>query len=309
MNLPHAICGSALFVAALISGAQTALATPAHTLEIVDKVPAFEQFYKKATAHPLSPDARWDMWQKDYGIAAVPPGPDGQKMARKLLDGAWDKYPALLPALAVLNKTAHSFAKDDFEKVNALLKTQGTPIKTKLVLYVGQFDDNAYTVPPMGKRAATVVVPVENPDLRVTLAHELTHSVHMQLAHVKNSFGGPLGETVFLEGVAMHASKKIVPGLADEAYTQRKTDGDWLKRCLAKKAAVLSGIRADLNKSGHEIAMKYTFGDGNTGMPREVYCAAWIVVGQMLKTQSLARLARIPESKMPAVIAAAIAKN
>ena len=254
MTLRHAICGSALFVAALISGAQTALATPAHTLEIVDKVPAFEQFYKKATAHPLSPDARWDMWQKDYGIAAVPPGPDGQKMARKLLDGAWDKYPALLPALAVLNKTAHSFAKDDFEKVNALLKTQGTPIKTKLVLYVGQFDDNAYTVPLMGTRAATVVVPVENPDLRVTLAHELTHSVHMQLAHVKNSFGGPLGETVFLEGVAMHASKKLCP-VWRTGPTATQDRWRLVEALSCEESGGLVGIRADLNKSGHEIAI------------------------------------------------------
>ena len=41
----------------------------------------FVRFYSKATSSPLSADERWALWQKDYGIAAVPPTSFGQTLA------------------------------------------------------------------------------------------------------------------------------------------------------------------------------------------------------------------------------------
>ena len=63
---------------------------------------------------------------------------------------------------------------------------------------------------------------------------------------------------------------------------------------------MLKGIAADLDKSGREIAMKYTFGQGNNGMQREVYCAAWIVMGKFIASgkHAAGELARVPEDKM-----------
>lgn len=62
----------------------------------------------------------------------------------------------------------------------------------------------------------------------------------------------------------------------------------------------------DLDKSGRDIAMKYTFGDGNAGMHREVYCAAWIVMGKLLKPRTLPELVRIPEDRMVETMRAAM---
>ena len=76
-------------------------------------------------------------------------------------------------------------------------------------------------------------------------------------------------------------------------------DTAWMPQCLAHRTAILKGIAADLDKSGRDIAMKYTFGQGNTGIEREAYCAAWIVVGDMLTHGwTLPKLARVPEEKM-----------
>ena len=198
-------------------------------------------------------------------------------------------------------------ARGMFAEDNALLETRHDRIDTRVLLYVGQFDNNAFTVPPMDGKPATVVMPVENLNLRIALAHELAHSIHMQLAHVKNSFGAPIGETMLLEGLAMRTAQRAVPGLPDAAYTQMPGDSGWMRGCIANKAAILAGIARDLDKRGPAIAMKYTFGEGNTGMHREAYCAAWFVVGRMLGSgKSLAGLARIPEDRMVAAIRAAL---
>jgi hypothetical protein len=279
-----------------------------HSLEIVDSVKRFRAFYVEAVATPLDEGARWALWKKQYGIAAVPPGPDGDKMARLLLDSAWAKYPALMPKIPGLQKEAEADAHEAFEKINELFETKGTQIHSRLVLYVGQFDDNAYTVPPMDGHVATVMMPIEAVPLRLLLAHELTHSVHIQLANVRNSFGAPIGETMFLEGLAMRTAQRVFPGSPETAYTEMADDKDWLGGCYRKQDAVLASILPDLDKSGREIAMKYTFGQGNNGMHREAYCAAWIVMGKLLNAgRTFPELARIPESQMVGTIKDAMA--
>ncbi len=110
-------------------------------------------------------------------------------------------------------------------------------------------------------------MPVETPNLRVTFAHELTHSVHMQLAGVKNGFGAPIGETMFLEGLAMQTSRRA-PGLPNTDYVAMAGDKDWIAHCRRQKDLILKGISPDLDGSGRDIAMKYTLSQGNTGMQR-----------------------------------------
>ena len=80
-------------------------------------------------------------------------------------------------------------------------------------------------------------------------------------------------------------------------------DKGWLAECYRKKDAVLASILPDLDKSGSKNAMKYTFGQGNNGLHREAYCAAWIVMGNLLDTgRTFPELARIPESRMVGTI-------
>ena len=287
--------------AALLASGCTTIRAPdtAHVLDIDNRVPRFETFYAHATAKPVDADARFALWQKEDGLAAVPPGPDGDAMARQLLDAAWVRYPALVPQLPALTTVAEEQGRASFDKINALLDTKDVPIRTRLILYVGQFDNNAFTMPSMDGKPVTVLMPVENAILKIALAHELTHSVHIQLAHVQNSFGAPVGETMFLEGLAMRTSQAAVPGLPETAYTQIDPNDHWLANCYAKQDAVLKGILPDLDNSGQAIGMKYTFGQGNTGMQREAYCAAWIVMGKLIASgKTLPELARIPEDKM-----------
>src|ERR1700688_4680251 len=97
-------CTAASF--ACLSAADAADA--AHSLEIANRVSKFQTFYAEAMVKPLDAEARWALWKKDYDIAAVPPGPDGDAMARRLLDGAWANYPTLIPKLPALQKEAET---------------------------------------------------------------------------------------------------------------------------------------------------------------------------------------------------------
>jgi len=291
--------------ALLVSAAQASSAA-LHVLDIDNRVGRFETFYAHAAVKPMESDARFVLWQKEDGLAAVPPGPAGDVMARGLLDDAWDKYPALVPKLAALTSSAEEAARAMFAKDNELLATPADPVHARLILYVGQFDNNAFTMPAMDGKPATVLMPVENVILKLALAHELTHAIHLQLANVKNAFGAPVGETIFLEGLAMRTAQRAIPGMSDAAYTEMPGDRGWFAQCARRKNLVLQGIRGDLEKSGQDIAMKYTFGRGNTGMPREAYCAGWFLVGRLLdRGKTLPELARIPEERMVATIRSA----
>ncbi|MGH6889545.1 MAG: DUF2268 domain-containing putative Zn-dependent protease [Rhizomicrobium sp.] len=297
----HDILSVIVLITMFAGGANAATTGRKHSLDVVDRVPQFETFYRDAGR--LDEAQRWSLWQKEYGIAAVPPTPQGQKMARTQLDAAWPRYRGLIPHLPGLEARSRRNAYRLFAAVNRLYGTGDLPIHTRVVLFVGQFDGNEFTVPAMKGNPPTVVMPVEDPKLDVDLAHELSHSVNFQLADVKNSFGAPIGETVFLEGLAMHASKALVPGLPDTAYTEVAGENGWLSQCIAHKHAIMKGIGPFLDQSGANVASKFTFGVGTAGMHRELYCAGWIIVGNLLASgKTFPELARIPEGKMVATV-------
>src|SRR6202008_3974891 len=90
---------SRIVFAAVAAASAAHAADATHVLDIDNRVPKFQTFYTDATKAPVSADARFELWQKEDGLAAVPPGPDGDKMARQLLDAAGGNYPALVPKL------------------------------------------------------------------------------------------------------------------------------------------------------------------------------------------------------------------
>lgn len=61
-------------------------------IEVKNLAPKFLKFYNLANEENITLDDRWELWKEYYGFAAVPPGEDGEKIARNLLDKAWEKY-------------------------------------------------------------------------------------------------------------------------------------------------------------------------------------------------------------------------
>ena len=278
-----------------------ALPAAAADLEIDNRVGNFEKFYIEASHAKLSPDQRFALWTQDGNMAAVPPGPRGDAMARKLLDEAWPRYASLMPTLPSLTRSAEEGARELFAADLAVLGAAEAPIHTRLILHVGQFNDNAYSVPAMDGQPATSVMAVENSAYRRVLAHELAHTIHFQLAGDVDAFKASLGEIMFIEGLAMRVAQRAEPGRIDADYAAMPGDTAWMPRCFANKDRIIRGILPDLDKAGQDISFKYTFGNGNSGMQREVYCVAWFAFGALLDHgRTLPELARLPESRMAA---------
>jgi hypothetical protein len=272
-----------------------------------DEVTKFVRFYSKATASPMSADERWVLWQKDYRLAAVPPTPFGQTLARKQLDAVWDRYAMLIPQLPALTEHAKSLALPTLQAVARLFDDDDKALAINLTLFVGQFDNNAFAGPMVGD-VPTVFLPVEMRDADVALAHEFAHAVHKHVGHLTNGYVAPIGETLLMEGIAMSTARQVRPGHDTGAYTPATVYGSaWLKTCEENADAIFKGIAPYLTSTDAEITRKFTYEKGTTGLNDELYCAGWVLVAQLLtQGYTYQQLVRVPEAELPTFVSSAI---
>ncbi len=276
---------------------------PKLSVEVVDLTPRFIKFYETATAEKADPERRWQLWQQLYGFAAVPPTPEGKAMARTLLDKAWSQYPKVMARIrqgaAVLKPSPQSI----LESVVKLLKSTQYPIKVRVIVFVGELENNAFAY--VDKEGVSVVaVPVESSDedLQLNLTHEFTHAVHIKIAGLPGTWERSIAETILLEGLAMRVTEKLIPGKTPEFYTSARSN-EWLPEADKRQTDILKGIQQHLDESDSETVTKFTFGDGTTGLKREAYYAGWIIVGQLERQgMTLADIAKLPRSSMDEVI-------
>jgi len=221
-----------LAAVALCASPAAAEKAPAHkatltdgalTVDIVDLSPRFLAWYAAAKDAPDA-DTRFKLWKALYDFAAVPPTPQGDAIARRLVDGAWPRYAqALAPAtagadgmqpkpMAILHKVADTLG----------LKAPG---HIQLITYVGGFEDNAFSY---RGELPTVAVPLESdPEVRkLILAHEGAHAVHMIVGGLSGGWERSVAATMLQEGVAMHATREVFPGLPTAIYVTH--DAAWL---------------------------------------------------------------------------------
>ncbi|MCM3744991.1 hypothetical protein M3193_12645 [Sporosarcina luteola] len=262
-------------------------------IEVKNLVPKFLSFYEEAKSSDA--DERWALWEEHYNFAAVPPGDEGRKMARALVEGAWDQYGEAIPALQSW-KPDEQRIEEVLQKVKANLGYEDA-VSISVVYFVGAFDENPF-VAPIGDSRLALCIPVETGASDIVLAHELTHIIHAKTADLSVAWERSIASTILQEGLAMRVSQAIVPGHADEDYTEHKKG--WLKEAKEKEIKILQGILPHVNDSSSEVVMKYTFGLGEAGLEREVYYAGWVLVDSLMKKGvSFKEIASVPEEDMP----------
>jgi hypothetical protein len=229
-------------------------------------------------------------------------------MAREQLDTAWPKYAAAIPRIKLGSAALTPQPQDRLREVATLLEATG-PVRIRLITFVGTFRRNAFA---MGLRdgVSTIAIPLEDSDQdhALDMTHEFTHAVQMQMG------GGwdkqYVGTALFTEGLAMRVTEHLNPGLPANLYTS--SNKEWLDRCTNKLPAVLADMLEHREDMGATAVSKFTFGTGAAGIEREVYCAGWFVIGELLKEgvtfPQLARLTQ-PEAqeKVHATILALLA--
>lgn len=273
------------------------------TLTMRDMSPRFLAFY--AAAQGLDADARYAVWKDQYGFAAVPPGPQGEAVSRKLLDVAWPRYAEALPMIRAGAAGMTPAPLDTAVRVADLLRAP-RPLRIGVIAYIGGFEDNAFS---MGTPDGPVVcLPIEISAERraMLMPHEMTHAVHMALAQLPTGYERPLGRLLFEEGLAMHVVQALRPGLPEWDYVG---DRPWFEAAMAKRHAILAAIAPQLDATDGPTLFKYTMGRGATGREREAYLAGWIVVSRMLEDgATLAQLARVPADRIVPTVRDALAK-
>ena len=281
-------------------------ALPPLNLTIKDLTPKFLKFYDEAIREKASPERRWELWKKDYDFAAVPPTPEGEEIAKKLLKDAWPKYPTVLDRI---RKGAVGLTPDPHEIIRSVaqLLQPTKPVNVTLLVYVGGFEENAFTAAQDGK--IMTAIPIEDdPNGRTfRMTHELTHAVHISMGSFSGGWIRTVGTTVLTEGLAMRVTQKLIPGRSEAVYVE--TRPGWFAEATKLRPAILKDVRRALDSDKSEDVMRFTMGKGPSGLEREAYYAGWLVVGYWLDHgMTFAEIARIPEAEMPQRVEEAIEK-
>ena len=276
------------------------VAKPKADIQVTDLTPRFLNFYEHAIAEHAPPAERFRLWKQYDGFAAVPPTPEGDRIARELLDTAWPKYPAVMQRIEQGAAGMQPSPSLVFEKVAALLEAN-QPVRLKLVVYVGALEGNAFTA--VDKNGVPVVsIPVEqSPEERgPVMAHEFTHAVQIDLGTSKGGWVRTVGETVLSEGLAMRVAQSLYPDRPAASFVETPDEPGWLKRCEAQRGRILADVRSVLASDKSDDVMRFTMGKGPSGLDREAYYAAWVVSGYWMEHgQTFATIARIPETEAP----------
>jgi hypothetical protein len=261
------------------------------SIEILNLVPKFLKYYEKANSDSVDNDARWSLWKEHYNFAAIPPGEEGQKIARLLLEEAWEKYQENLEFIKQWEPNQQR-VEEYLNKVKTLLDCDKS-ISFVVIYFVGAFEENPFVAPYDHERLA-LCLPIENGNSDILLAHELTHIVHSQTANLSANWERTIASTILQEGLAAHVSKYLVPGEPDERYIEFSEN--WLKSCEDMKTEILKGIYPYLESSASEVVFKFTIGNGTTNHEREAYFVGWEIVKKLLEEgMSFNELAMINE--------------
>jgi len=286
------------------AGSAASGGTATVTVNVKDLSPKFLTFFSAVEQERPDADRRWELWKKLYGFAAVPPTPEGEQLARTLLEGAWPRYPAAMRQIRLGAAGMSPQPQATMDSVAALLRPE-KPAAVTLLAFVGGFDHNAFTAGQDGRVMVAVPVEMDPGERERTMAHEFTHAVQIAMGSFSGGWERSIGTTVLTEGLATRATERLFPGRAAKDYVEM-TPG-WLDEATKRRREILRGIRPHLESAKSEDVMRFTLGKGASGLEREAYYAGWEVVGYWLRQgMSFADIARIPEKEMPARVGAAI---
>ena len=279
---------------------------PALNLTIKDLTPKFLQFYDEAIKENASEARRWELWKKDYDFAAVPPTPEGEQMARKILDDAWPKYPGVLDRIRGGSASITPDPHVTLRKIAALLRPE-KPVNITLLVYVGGLDGNAFTAAQGGRIMTAVPIEDDLATRALRMTHELTHAVHISMGSFSGGWIRTIGTTVLTEGLAMRVTQQLLPNHPDAYYVEARPG--WFAEATKRRDAIRKDVREAVASDKSDDVMRFTMGKGPSGIEREAYYAGWAVVGDWLDHgMSVSDIARIPEKEMPRRVAETIDK-
>lgn len=250
-------------------------------IEIINLVPQFLLFLDESKVVDTI-DEKWEVWEEKYNFAAVPPTDEGIIRAKKEFSKVYDDY-------LLFEKQIRNFIPDETLLKDCLMNiceelNFHQDFDLKIIYFVGFFESNPFvTTDREGK--LTLCLPIENFQMDdyfkiIQMYHELTHICHYQILQKDLFYQRSLAFLMIQEGLALHMSKKMIPGLEDSNYLSYQQN--WYEEAKENHDAIFNGIREYISNDDSEILYRYTMGTGSTGLEREAYYVGWIIVGKAL---------------------------
>jgi uncharacterized protein YjaZ len=276
--------------------AQTKKNAPLINLNTKDITPKFLSFYDTSIKQNASEENRWNLWKTMYDFAATPPTPQGDSIARKLLDQAWSRYPSIINLIKKGASVISAIAKKEFIEIADLLKPDST-INVTLLVYVGGFEGNAFTTAQNGKITTAIAIETRPSTLPLLMTHELTHAVHIGMGSFAGGWQRTIGTIIVTEGLAMRVTQKLFPTHPDKDFTDYSPG--WLAQVTKHRIEILKNIQPFLFSDNMNDVMRFTMGKDSLGFERQAYYVGWIVVGYWLNHgMTFADIAHIHEKEL-----------
>lgn len=98
----------------------------------------------------------------------------------------------------------------------------------QVIVYVGEFDNNAFSFKRDGKPVVAIPVEMSTELRKLVFTHEMTHAVHFETAGLSGGWERSIAQTNLLQGLAMQAAQALEPGHEEREYLS--ADSAWYTR-------------------------------------------------------------------------------
>ena len=204
-------------------------------------------------------------------------------------------------------------------KVLTAFDTREDEVEIDVIIFVGTYGVDGFCFPVADRW--TIFLALERLSyygdaIRPLVAHELSHGFYFELggkAHpapftkiMKDpSFFFRVAPGLFMEGLAVAASKRIVPGLEERTYLLY-TPKQW-EWCQENRATLMALVLNELENQDQEAYFKF-FTTGKPAeelpYPRAGYYIGYLAIEQLLNQHSLRELAEVEPEDYPQMIGA-----
>lgn len=206
-------------------------------------------------------------------------------------------------------------------KVLTAFDVREDQVEIDVVIFVGTYGADGFCFPVAGRW--TIFLALERLSyygdaIRPLVAHELSHGFYCELggkAHPEPftkimkdpSFFFRVAPGLFMEGLAVAASKRIVPGLEERTYLLYALEQwEW---CQENRATLMALVLNELGNQDQEAYFKFfTAGKPTKELPypRAGYYIGYLAIEQLLNQHSLRELAEVEPEEYPQMIGAAL---
>ncbi len=243
---------------------------------------------------------------------------------REDLARALQKYVEDIEKIEETTKVIEGLTSEIIKKALKTFATDETGVDIDVFIFVGVYGADGFIF-PVEKGRTAVFLALEclagyEPDhMQALIAHELSHGLHLELGRRANpeafrqamenleELMSWIAGNLFFEGLAVAASKRIIPGLAERTYLFYSLD-QW-RWCRENERRLKEMILESLNSRDQDVARRFfTICEPTEDLPypRTGYYVGYLAIERLLERHSLMELAAIEPKEFPKLIREAL---